>query len=502
MLARQGDGVGRDRWGMVGAGGQHGGAGRADPDEAPRRRRDAHLRSRVADDESVARAAIVEEHARRHRFPRGAHLRGDAVSIESSHGKARPTLPRAREVRVAPPADHRARDRDATGRFKPGNRAGTQRGIKLALAKLTGRYITGASEEAMAVAGDAACLLRAKLAESAAPDSASVRSLLALAATHEALAAFWFGRALLAGLDTERGIAAQGEATKHGQRAERLTVTAHDMAAKVASVRPRAAPWPSMLPAPRAVEAFDDDGDPDDGESGGGARAGAPLPGGRPPPLGDSGRPEGYAGSEAHLCRTTPRPSGDSAARPMDHADDPTPGRAGSGAGLTGGFRAAQGDYPATDRATEGAGEGSFRRDPGAFGSEGERNRRGFPSRSSRVESGDSFARENTGRASDGRNPDPFGLENTGNATTETRVSVAVGGEGTAPSGFDPTDRPDAAEIARRQAAALREANIARSGTRVVRDATAGPPPEAVRRMRRIQADAERAKRMKEGGGT
>jgi hypothetical protein len=165
------------------------------------------------------------------------------VSIEQSHGKARPTLARADELpRVLPSADHRHRGRDAHGRFVAGNRAATHRGVKQALGKLVGRYVRGADDDAMGVASDAASFLRAKLLESPAPDSPSVRSMLALASTHEALAAFWFARAMVAGLDTAAGVECQAHATKHGQRAERLAVTAWDLASRLAQRRPKSAP--------------------------------------------------------------------------------------------------------------------------------------------------------------------------------------------------------------------------------------------------------------------
>ena len=157
------------------------------------------------------------------------------MPIEQSHGKARPILPRASDL--APVLDavpERRRQRDVLGRFAHGNVVGRGRGWKLAIAKVLGR----AAEDpiACAVAADAWKLYAAALREMP-DDGPTVRGLVALRARHEVLAAFWHHHAAVVGLVTPEGIAAQEQATKHGQRAERLAVTALDVASKLAAAK-------------------------------------------------------------------------------------------------------------------------------------------------------------------------------------------------------------------------------------------------------------------------
>lgn len=65
-------------------------------------------------------------------------------------------------------------------------------------------------------------------------DGPTVRGLLAAKCRHEALAGFWTARSVELGLSSDGGIAAQHEATEHGRRAERLAVTALDIACRIA----------------------------------------------------------------------------------------------------------------------------------------------------------------------------------------------------------------------------------------------------------------------------
>jgi len=162
------------------------------------------------------------------------------MTIERSRGKARPTLPRASDLAVPPVADadaERSRQRDGAGRFASGNAVGRGRGWKRAVAKLLGR----ASEDpaSAAVAADAWRLYSARLREMP-NDGPTVRGLAALGAREEALAGFWHAEAAARGLATPEGMAASDRAMRHGQRAERLTVTTLDVATKLAAARPKA----------------------------------------------------------------------------------------------------------------------------------------------------------------------------------------------------------------------------------------------------------------------
>lgn len=153
------------------------------------------------------------------------------MAIEQSHGKARPTLPRASDLAAVPAVPERSRNHDERGRAVPGNDLGRGRGWKQALRKMLGR---GASDsEAIAVAEDAWRLFCGALRELP-HDGQNVRSLVMRKARHEAMSAYWSAKASLLGLDSPEGIKAEERATEHGQRAERLTVTAIDVATRLA----------------------------------------------------------------------------------------------------------------------------------------------------------------------------------------------------------------------------------------------------------------------------
>jgi len=156
------------------------------------------------------------------------------MTIESSHGKPRPTLPRSSDLQPVTVVDadrERCGKRDAHGRFSSGNVVGRGRGWKLAIARVLGRQVD--DPIAQQVADDAWRTYCAALRELPS-DGAIVRGLAALMSRHEALAAFWHAHAAIVGLTTEDGIAGQDQATKHGQRAERLTVTMLDVARALA----------------------------------------------------------------------------------------------------------------------------------------------------------------------------------------------------------------------------------------------------------------------------
>lgn len=156
------------------------------------------------------------------------------MAIEQSHGKARPTLPRASDLQAVPAVPERARNHDERGRAAPGNTLARGRGWKTALRRMLGKGTTDA--EAIAVADDAWRLFVAMLGELP-HDGPIVRSLAMRKARHDALGAFWSARAALVGLATEEGIKCEERATVHGQRAERLTVTAIDVATRLAKAR-------------------------------------------------------------------------------------------------------------------------------------------------------------------------------------------------------------------------------------------------------------------------
>ena len=154
------------------------------------------------------------------------------MTIEHSHGKARPTLPRGGDLQQLPASAtdrERSRSRQPDGRFAHGNDAARGRGWKRAISRMLGRAVEGLDEHAQLVADDSWRTFCATMRELPV-DGPTVRGLAALGARHAALAAFWHARAASVGLATDEGIQAQEMAMKHGQRVERLTVSMLDAA--------------------------------------------------------------------------------------------------------------------------------------------------------------------------------------------------------------------------------------------------------------------------------
>lgn len=154
------------------------------------------------------------------------------MTIEKSHGRARPTLPRASDLRPVESERKPTDGRGPDGRFAPGNRHSVGAGFKRTAKKLLGPG-SGSDEEAV-VRRDAWRVFVATM--NAMPsDAPPVRSLVGLHARHVALAALYTAKAAAIGLDTPKGLEFQAAADRQSQRAERVLVTALDVAAKLAS---------------------------------------------------------------------------------------------------------------------------------------------------------------------------------------------------------------------------------------------------------------------------
>ncbi len=150
------------------------------------------------------------------------------MTIERSHGKARPMLPRASDLSpvvetVGKPTGGRTPD----GRFAAGNRSARAARFTHTIRKALGTK--EAEGDALIVARDARRVFGQVLA-SLPSDAAPVRALLAIYARHQALHAFFTVKAESAGLDTEAGLALLVVADRQSQRAERVLVTCHDLA--------------------------------------------------------------------------------------------------------------------------------------------------------------------------------------------------------------------------------------------------------------------------------
>lgn len=149
------------------------------------------------------------------------------MTIERSHGKARPTLPRSSDAQAVEDTDGKPTEaRGPHGHFGRGNRTALGSGLIHASKKLTGnRDATG---DGGLVTRDARLLL-SHILRSFPSNAAPVRILAAVAARHFALNGFYVARAEQAGLDTAEGIRFVELAARESQRAERTLISAQDM---------------------------------------------------------------------------------------------------------------------------------------------------------------------------------------------------------------------------------------------------------------------------------
>lgn len=158
------------------------------------------------------------------------------MTIETSHGKARPTLPRASDLTPVESVDKPRQGRTRGGHFAAGNRLGVGARWKNTLKKALGN--STADGELGIVAADAARVALHVL-RSLPSDAAPVRVLVNIHARHVALNAYFTAKAEEAGLDSERGRKLLDVADRQSQRAERVLVTAHDLA-RVHAAKPDA----------------------------------------------------------------------------------------------------------------------------------------------------------------------------------------------------------------------------------------------------------------------
>ncbi|MDP9001758.1 MAG: hypothetical protein M3O46_16795 [Myxococcota bacterium] len=175
---------------------------------------------------------------------------GAGVTFERSHGKARPTLPRATDLRPTESANKPTVGRDRHGHFAAGNRTGLAARFTHTIRKALGSK--AANGEALVVARDARRVFGHVLA-SLPSDAAPVRALLAVYARHQALHAYYTTLAEAAGLDTERGLELLAVADRQSQRAERVLVTCHDIA-RLHAEQERAAPQAPHVALADALE--------------------------------------------------------------------------------------------------------------------------------------------------------------------------------------------------------------------------------------------------------
>ena len=190
--------------------------------------------------------------------------------FERSHGKARPRLPRARDLRAVETVKDPSDGRGSSGRFGKGNQAARASGAKNVVTKATSDEGL-APDEAM-VARDTRKLFHATLREL--PSAGTiVRTNAYSFARESSLAALYDAAANRAGLLTPEGMKLADRATVHRRVAERLSVTLLDEATALAKAKPSHIwTWPLAATSPEdASEATDDpvvDPAPDDAPGG------------------------------------------------------------------------------------------------------------------------------------------------------------------------------------------------------------------------------------------
>lgn len=149
------------------------------------------------------------------------------MTIERSHGKARPSLPRASDARSAEtdakPTDLRA----AHGHFAAGNRSGVEARFVGTVKKALGG---GAGEGENRIVTRDAKRVMSHVLRSFPSTAAPVRVLVAIHARHVALNAYFTAKAEAAGLATPEGLKLLEVADRQSQRAERTLISAQDMA--------------------------------------------------------------------------------------------------------------------------------------------------------------------------------------------------------------------------------------------------------------------------------
>jgi hypothetical protein len=149
------------------------------------------------------------------------------MALVFEKGKRRPQPPRLKNVAARQRSGNGAANHDTGGRFTAGNKAAEGKRLKAILKRHLGREATGPDTEALyREVRD----IFAALVSSVGSDAPQVQDTLARRARWGVLSAHYALRAVELGLETEQGQACLELALKLDARAERLDVTALDLA--------------------------------------------------------------------------------------------------------------------------------------------------------------------------------------------------------------------------------------------------------------------------------
>lgn len=197
---------------------------------------------------------------------------GHRMAIELNGGKPATVLPRSSDLLTPESVDVRRRNHGTDGRFVRGNSAGTGKGWRSFIRRSLG---TDATTPVVERLFRESWTLHSAFLRELPFVGAQVTALSAARARWTALSSYYSNRAAELGLDTDAGRAALELAMRLDQRAERLCVTALDVATRLAVAARRAPsgaipPWfvvDDSPPAPADGESESTGGDSDGGKS-------------------------------------------------------------------------------------------------------------------------------------------------------------------------------------------------------------------------------------------
>ena len=155
------------------------------------------------------------------------------MSFVNEKGKLRPQPPRLKNLRPGKRPRERSGNQDTKGRFVAGNDAPKGRAVKRIIRRYLGEG-AASSEQVAALTSDTLTLFKA-FKRVMASDAPQVQDTVARRARWGVLSAWFAMRAAELGLETEQGMAALEMALKLDARAERLDVTALDLADRLAT---------------------------------------------------------------------------------------------------------------------------------------------------------------------------------------------------------------------------------------------------------------------------
>lgn len=183
------------------------------------------------------------------------------MSLVREHGKLRPQPPRLKNARRRERSVNGAANHDAAGHFTAGNDAAKAKRLKAIIRRQLGHDASGELVEQLY--RETRDIFRACL-RTVGSQAPQVQDTLARRARWGVLSAHYALRAAELGLETDAGQKCLDLALKLDARAERLDVTALDLAERLPDPKPVGQQYPWLVPASASQQAPDA---PDDTEA-------------------------------------------------------------------------------------------------------------------------------------------------------------------------------------------------------------------------------------------